>query len=231
VKRQTPKPDLQKWQKWQRSSRRIEKELRKLYFARGMFERFYSLASNSKTLKKYHNHLFFIWLENNYKVYLGMGIRRLVDKASNAQNLYKFLKDIEEHRKFIRVVNLEEYLHQKSLAQNGKKRSDCKKDALTAFRAAFGGKRKMLLSREITEDTATIEDIKKTIEKYVDDTWAHMGKGRYQSGNFKQVHGALDSLIKIYNRYSPLISGKKFEPDDNIFFNGWDTPFRTPWYE
>ncbi len=80
MKNQTAKPDFKKWDKWQRSFDNIEVELGRLYFARGMFDRLY----NHQNVKSCQNNCFRIYLKNTYVVYLAMGIRRLIDKTSNA---------------------------------------------------------------------------------------------------------------------------------------------------
>jgi len=251
MKKQVFSLDLKKWEKWKRSLARIEKELRSLYFARGMFERLHSLYNSSQNLKKCPNDLFLIWSWNCYIVYLGMGIRRLVDVRSNAQNIYQLLEDIKDNVCPLTVDNYAEYILKKSHeghiknSQNVTKsekeflqesyRKDTRKRAITVFEEVLGGKAKILRCCDVEEDIKKIvEGPKKRktgVEKYVNETWAHLDMIRPPAQKLSKVHEDLDLLITIYDKYSLLTGRGKFVKHDEKLFNEWDAPFRVPWTE
>jgi len=251
MRKQTFALDLQKWKKWKRSLARIEKELRRLYFARGMFERLYSLYNNSQNLKKCPNDLFLVWSWNCYIVYLGMGIRRLIDKRSNAQNIYQLLVDIKDNVCQLSVDNYAEYLfnkcHEERIknSKNATKskteflqesyRKDTRKQAFNIFEEALGSQAQVLRYCEVEEDIKKIvegpKNPKKGIEKFVNECWAHLGKKKPSALQLRQVHEDLDLLIRIYDRYSLLTDGSKFVLQDEALLDGWDAPFRVPWTE
>lgn len=240
MRRHIAAPDFnKKWGEWQRSLDRIEEELHKLYFARGMFERL------DKHLKV-RNSLLSIYSQNTYVVYLAMGIRRLIDRAPEAQSLYRLLEDIRGNACQISVENYAQYMfkkkkHNERINDSSGKTANQKrvliesyqkeerKLARRAFREALGNRVQSLCCCDVEDDIKKIEEgPKKGIKKLADKCWAHMDKKKPIKIKFHQAHKDFGLLINIYNKYSLLTAGRKLELDDNTLFSGWDGPFRMP---
>lgn len=207
-----------------------------------------SLANNSNNLKKCPSDLFFVWSWNCYIVYLGMGIRRLIDKRSNEKNLYQLLEDFKDDAHQLSVDNYAEYMFKKCHEErikncqdktNSEKgflresyRKDIREEACTIFKEALGREVQFVRCCDVEEDIKKIEEgpknPKKGIEKLVDECWAHLGKKKPSAPQLREVHEDLDLLIRIYNRYSLLTAGHKFDPHEEELFDQWDAPFRIP---
>jgi hypothetical protein len=228
-------PDFPKWASWQRKLDRIKKELRMLYFAKGMFERLNNRFKNQNSLVSIH-------LQNTYIVYLAMGIRRLIDKISKTRNLYQILENIKENASQISVENHaqymfirhEEYINHSSAETTRQKkiliesrRKDELKLARRAFREALGNRIQNLRCCDVEKDICKIKDIRERIGKLADKRWAHMDGGKPPEIKFREAHKDFSLLISICNKYSLLIEVPELELDDNTFFSGWDKPFRS----
>jgi hypothetical protein len=233
MKKQRPKPDFPKWQKWQKNLERINDELLLIDHSRKIFLKVWDVINQNSELKKHSKGLYLRWLIHNYCVKLGMGIRRLIDERSNALNIYKLLKDIEENIQQINVDNLAEYfaLSKKTSKYYKCYKTDCDVWALRAYKKAFGRHRKKLLLSDLEKDIKLVDVIKGKIEKYVNENWAHMGKKKVDVPNVKEAHDHLDTLIKIYTRYSLLISGREFNPYPKDILTDWDEPLRILWVQ
>lgn len=249
MKYQTTILDSQKWKEWRHNLDRIEQNLILLYTAREMFKRLYSLFNNHENLKKCPNKIFFTHLWNTYVVYLGMGIRRLVDKGSKALNLYKLLEDMKKNIGQLCVDNYAEYFfkkcHEKRIESNNTNNCekkflresyhrDAHKMACRAFEDALGREIRFVRCCDVEEDIKKIEKgPKEKIEKFVNKCWAHMDTKKPVKIELDVVHKALDLLISIYNKYSLLTAGGVFDQQDIDIklFAGWDAPFRIPWTE
>ncbi len=239
MKNRTAKSDFKKWDKWQKSFDRIKKELEFLYFAKGMLER----LRDHENVKSCPNKIFLKYLNNTYVVYLAMGIRRLVDKTSRAQNLYQVLEDIKKRACEISIENYVEYIykkvHQKRIEDYPDRTEEekifleqsCRKSihgsAERFFKESLGENVQTLLCCEVEKD---IDELRKTTEKVknlTDKCWAHMDKDRDKLSKipFEEAHKAFNKLTELYDKYSALIGVNKFEPNDNVFFNGWDEIF------
>jgi len=209
-----------------------------LYFAKGMFERLDNHFKNQNSLVSIH-------LQNTYVVYLAMGIRRLIDKTSKAQNLYQILENIKENACQISVENHAQYMfirkrHKERINNSPDKTTNQKrvliesrqKDELKwarrAFREALGNRVQSLRCCDVEKDICKIKDIRCRIGKLADKCWAHMDGKKPSEIKFREAHKDFGLLISIYNKYSLLIGVPKLEPDDNTFFSGWDEPFRFP---
>jgi hypothetical protein len=174
-----------------------------------------------------------------------MGIRRLIDKTSGAQNLYQVLENIKDNACRISIENHAQYMfiskrHKERINNFPDKTTNQKriliksyqKDELRlarrAFKKALGKKVQSLRCCDVEEDICKIiQDIKCRIGKLTDKCWAHMDGARPLNIKFCEAHKDLDLLISIYNKYSLLIGVSEFEPDDSVFFNQWDAPFHS----
>lgn len=240
--------DFQKWEVWRRNLDRIKQELLRLYRAREMFKRLHSLFSNHKNLKKCPNKIFFTHLWNTFIVYLGMGIRRLVDKRSEALNLYKLLEDMKKNVGQLCVDNYADYLfkkcHEKRRGSNNT--TNCEEKSMwgkldrkyahemacRAFEDALGKKDQAIPGHDVENDIKNIKANAKPVVEVVDKCWAHIDVTKPTAPKFADVDKCLDHLIKIYNKYSLLTTGNVFpEPDIQRLFAGWDAPFGMTWTE
>jgi hypothetical protein len=231
----------QKWDKWRKSLEQVKKELERLYFAKGMFER---LNSHQKVLNC-PNPSFSLYLNNTYVVYLAMGIRRLADKRSNAQNIYQLLEDFGKNACEISVANYTDYffeVNHKSRVENypyneNEKKlisrschNDLQNEAERLYKNSLGKNANKLFCCDVQKDINKLKKITQPIEKLSDKCWAHMdkpgNKSRLGPINFDQANQAFDALVDIFNKYSPLLGIQRFEPDDKVFFGGWKAIFR-----
>lgn len=241
MKCQTTTLDFQKWEEWQLSLDRIKKELRMLYFAKGMFERLDKHFKNRNSLVSIH-------LQNTYVVYLAMGIRRLIDKTSKEQNLYQLLENIKENACQISVENHAQYMFKKKRHKErinnspdkttNQKRAlieshqkDERKWARRAFKEALGSRVQSLYCCDVEEDIKEIKNVRGRIGQLADKCWAHMDRKKPTEIKFREAHKDFTLLIRIYNRYSLLAAGHKFDPHDKELFDQWDAPLRIPWTE
>jgi len=228
MKKQRPKPDFQKWQE---SLKVIDDELLRTDHSRKIFLKVWDVINQNSKLKKHLEGVYLKWLIHNYCVKLGMGIRRLIDKRSNALNIYKLLKDIEKNIQQINVDNLAEYFAHSRPNKSVGYSIHCHGLALRAYKKALGSHRKKLLLRDLEKDIKLVDAIKEKIENYVDKNWAHMDEKKVYVPNVKEAHDCLDTLIKIYNRYSPLVGGHEFKPYPESFLTDWDEPLRILWVQ
>ena len=235
MKKKTPTPDFQKWEKWQQSIKQIDDELQSLDRARRVYFRFCEILEKNSKLRAYWRDTFFDWLSYNYCIRLGMGIRRLVDKCSSKLNIYKLLLDIQVHTLQINVDNYAKYLARQKLNETGQKPSKhhanhYRELALRAFKKAFCRRRSTLLPKDLNKDIQSVEKVKAKIEKYVDENWAHMGNRNVPAPTTKDAHKCLDTLLNIYNKYSLLLCKGPFLPlGDSEIFLRWEAPFLIPW--
>jgi hypothetical protein len=234
MKKQRPKPDFQKWEKWQKILKAIDDELLRLDHSRKIFLKVWDVINQNSELKKHLNGVYLYWLIHNYCVKLGMGIRRLVDQWDDAPSISNLLDDIEKNIQQINVDNLAKYFaNSRSKDKSVDWNTHCCNLALGAYKKAFGGRRKKLLLRDLKKDIdlACIET--KKIKDYVDKNWAHTDKNkdRFEIPKVLKAHDCLDSLIKIYTRYSLLIGGHEFNPYPENFLTDWDEPLRILWVQ
>jgi len=175
-------------------------------------------------------------------------MRRLIDRTSNAQNLYQLLEDIRDNACQLSVGNYAEYMFkkcheeriknsqkatksEKELLKESYRKDNCEK-AGTIFKEALDREVQFVRCCDVEEDIKKIEKgPKKGIEKLVDECWAHLGKKKPTAPQLRQVHDDLDLLIRIYDKYSLLTAGSKFAPHDEELFDQWDAPFRIAWTE
>ena len=238
MKKQQPKPDFEKWQKWQKNLERINDELLLIDHSRKIFLKVWDVINQNSELKKHLNGVYLNWLRHNYCVKLGMGIRRLVDPVDpkkNVSSMYSFLRDIKikKYTQQINVDNLAQYFaHSRPNTSEGYS-THCYGLALKAYKKAFGSHRKKLLLRDLKKDIdlALIET--KKIKDYVDKNWAHTDKNkdRFETPKVLKAHDCLDTLIKIYTRYSLLIGGHEFKPYPESVLTDWDEPLRILWVQ
>ncbi|NQT03332.1 MAG: hypothetical protein HQ580_14990 [Planctomycetes bacterium] len=227
--------DLLKWRKWQKSLDRIRNELLKLEISRGTYSNLLTILKKNDKLQKFSGHPFFGWLNRNYNIQLGMGIRRLVDKRSDDLNIYKLMSDIENNTQ---QITIDKYVrsffpHDKYFSANRLskfRREFYYRDANKAFKEAFNRPRKILLVRDVEKDKQIIQKIaKKTIEAFVDEHWAHLGKKKVQGPTTNQAHKCLDALIEIHNRYALLLRKEKLSLPQKTLISHWEELFRIPW--
>ena len=245
MKCQTTILDFQKWEKWRRNLDRIKQEILRLYTAREMFKRLYSLFNNHENLKKCPNQIFFTYLWNTYVVYLGMGIRRFSDKWSKA-NLCRLLEDMKKNIGQLCIDNYAEYLSKKRYEKlietnntNNREKTFQRESyhrhahemACRAFEDALGKKDQAITCHDLENDIKNIKANTEPVKTMADKCWAHIDVTRPTAPKFDDVDKCLDHLIKIYNKYSLLTAGPKFEPPDEVLFNQWDAPFRMTWTE
>ena len=231
-------PNFEKVQKWKKALPRIKNELQRLEIARKVYVRWSEIIDANKELQKSVAHLFFEWVIQNYCVRLGMGIRRLVDKRSDELNIYKLLEEIEG---CVQCINVNSHIIQHNAEEKNSRTSkngwhspsqaDYEKVYKRAIKEALGARRKIFSSNDVRKDKDRIQKIaKKPIERFVNETWAHLGKKKIIPPTIKQAHECLDVLISIYNKYALLLCEGKLHPlSDKMLFAEWDTLFKMPW--
>ncbi|MFA5424482.1 MAG: hypothetical protein WC374_11565 [Phycisphaerae bacterium] len=230
-----------KWDKWRKSLEQVKKELDRLYFAKGMFER----LNSHKKVANCPNLCFSLYLNNTYVVYLAMAIRRLTDKRSNAQNIYQLLEDFKKNACDISIDNYADYyfekIHKNRIENHhynkGENKlitqsylNDLRNEAKKLYESSLGGKTNKLLCCDVQKDINKLKKITLPIENLSDKYWAHMDKPSNKSSlgsiKFGEAHQAFDALVDIFNKYSPLLGILRFEPDDKVLFGGWKSIFR-----
>jgi len=75
----------------------------------------------------------------------------------------------------------------------------------------------------VEKDIDKLKITTKKITKLADECFAHMGK-KTPSASLSEAHKAFDLMIKLYDKYVPLIGIDKFKPADDLY-NGWDKIF------
>ena len=234
------KHDFQKWECWQRNLEQIKHELLYLDRSRKIFSKVWDIINQNSKLKKHLYGIYLNWLIHNYGLKLCMGIRRLVDRREKAPSIHNLLDDIEKNIQQINVDNLAKYIAQlkpetfkKDTQKYNAYKAYCPELALNAYEKAFGGRRKKLLLRDLKKDIGLVCNETKKIKDYVDKTWAHTDKNKdkFEIPKVLKAHDCLDSLIKIYTRYSLLVGGNEFKPYPDNILNDWDEPLRILWVE
>ncbi|MBC8471151.1 MAG: hypothetical protein H8D56_16950 [Planctomycetes bacterium] len=227
--------DLLKWRKWQKSLDRIRNELLKLETSRSTYSNLLTILKKNDKLQKFSGHPFFRWLIRNYCIQLGMGIRRLVDKRSDELNIFTLLLDIENNTQQITIEKYVRSFFPYDTNFSGKnlstwRRAHYYETAQKAFKEAFSRPRKILLIRDVEKDRKLVQKIaKKTIEVFVDEHWAHLGKKKVQGPTINQAHKCLDALIAIHNKYALLLRKEKLSLPKKILTSYWEELFQIPW--
>ena len=220
--------DVQKWENWGRSLDLIEKQLLNLCFVKGMFERLDGKCRQLTELGK--SDRLWIYLNNTYVVYVAMAIRRLTDKASKGQNLYRLLEDLRNNHAQVTAQNLADYHVQQYQGQGQTvsqfRRRDILKNVKDAFREAFD--RTTLTLKDVQEDIAILYSNRRAkVVALADKCIAHMDKPttKIEKTIFSEVHGYVDDVLRIYNKYSLMLGHNPFTCPDDVLFGGWDDCF------
>lgn len=235
-----PQIGLEKLAKWDQSLKRIQKELERLEIARKVCLRWFDMIEANEALRTNSSHVFIDWTKHNYCVRLGMGIRRLVDKRSDTMNIFQLLGQIKSCVCCVNVNCLIMRYYNNKIASTSNNswrlptQQELKNQYKKIIREVIGTTSSGLTPNDVNKDIKTIEEIaKKSIEKYVDNNFAHLGKKKKSDNlipTINQAHKCLDTLVSIYNKYSLLLGkGKLSVPQDKVIFAGWDKLFETPW--
>jgi len=214
--------NVQKWDEWNNALKDIQKELWQIYQAKGIFERINKLLQRRKVERQIHCNPLLLYLHNTYVVYLAIKIRKLVDKQSKRRSIYRLLDEIKGkgiNARSLASFNIKKLKRDSTTRITKERKRHYEELADRTFKDKIGGAR--LTKSVANSDFQKVNDIHKRIGKYISETFAHLGKPT-NDVDFDEANKAFDTLVIIFNKYSKLIGGHTFIPDDNVLFNGWD---------